>query len=116
MQTIWKFPLRVTDTQTVMMPYGARILCVQTQPDGEDSTVCLWATVYPQARMVERRIYMFGTGHPMPTQHPVPPQYIGTFQLSQGALVFHVFAGGGEPSHTADAEMEREARERGFRP
>lgn len=87
--TIWKYPL--TAASGLRMPQGARLLAVQVQ--AED--VCLWALVDPEAPMVTRTIRVFGTGH---TVRLAPTDtYIGTFQLSGGALVFHVFDGGEAP-------------------
>lgn len=40
-ETIWKFPLEIADSQSVVMPSGARILSAQMQ----GSTLCLWAVV-----------------------------------------------------------------------
>lgn len=83
--TIWKFPLETTDEQVVDMPSGAKALTVQTQ----DGCACLWALVNPDNATVEHRlIRIYGTGHSIPKH---PGDYIGTYQLCNGALVFHVF-------------------------
>ena len=85
MISIWKFELEITDAQSILMPEGAEILCVQNQ----DEIGCLWAKVNPDAENKEERIiYIKGTGH---TFNEDPGKYIGTFQMSQGALVWHVF-------------------------
>jgi hypothetical protein len=84
--TIWKYPL--TAASGLRMPRGARLLTVQVQ--AED--VCLWALVDPEAPMVTRTIRVFGTGHTV--KLAATDAYIGTFQLSGGALVFHAFDGG----------------------
>lgn len=82
---IWKYPLKINDTNTIDMPEGARILCVQIQNGGP----CLWALVDTQSPIkVPRVIETFGTGHPM---NDSLREYIGTYQLHDGALVFHVF-------------------------
>jgi len=83
--TIWKFPIATVDLQKVMMPRGAEILTVQTQVD----TVCLWALVDPSAKSEERLIETFGTGQPIENQQE--REYIATYQLEGGDLVFHVF-------------------------
>ena len=83
MKTIWKFPLQVTDEQSVMMPAGSQPLTVQIQ--GEQ--VCLWALVNPDAEKEDRTVQIFGTGHPV----KVAGDYISTFQMRGGALVFHAF-------------------------
>lgn len=84
MKTIWKFPLVICDTQGVTMPEGAKPLAVQLQGD----TLCLWALVDPDAPKVCNTIDIRGTGHPCPDHLG---EHIGTFQLSGGALIFHVF-------------------------
>jgi hypothetical protein len=85
MKTIWKFPLEVTDVQSVRMPRGARILCVQVQ----GGVPCLWAEVDPQAASEDRTLRIYGTGHPMAEGEQ--RVYIGTFQLVQMEMVFHVY-------------------------
>lgn len=87
MQTIWKFPLLVTDAQEIDMPEGARLLAVQVQGDAP----CVWARVEPQNPTVRRRLYIAGTGHPL---YSDLHEYVATFQLPRHGLVFHVFDGG----------------------
>lgn len=86
-QQIWKYPLRVTDIQTVKMPQSSRILCVQEQ----HGQPCLWALVFPHMENVSRFIEIIGTGHPIEQDGKNARTYIGTFQLHNGELVFHVF-------------------------
>ena len=80
--TIWKFRL----ADIIDMPLGAKPLCVQTQGD----TAFIWAAVNPNLPLAPRRFYVIGTGHPV----GAVGGYLGTYQLSGGALVFHVFEGG----------------------
>lgn len=88
--TIWKFPLSVTDGQTVMMPTGARCLSVQLQE--HNGTLCVWAMVEPTLPTVERRFLMAGTGHPLPDIVAAgQARHLGTVQLDSGRLIFHVF-------------------------
>lgn len=84
MKAIWKFTLGIIDAQSVEMPINAEILCVQVQHD----VPCLWARVDPKARKVQRRIITHGTGHPVPG---TTGEYVGTYQLQDGAFVGHVF-------------------------
>ncbi len=84
MLTIWKYPLQVTDEQTIMMPRDTRILTVQTQ----DDQPCLWAFVDNSREREPRKIRIYGTNHEI---DETPTDYIGTFQVSGGSLVFHVF-------------------------
>ena len=83
-RTIWKWTLAVTDLQALDMPKGAKILSIQTQGQMPQ----LWAYIDPTEPREARTIRIIGTGHPIP-EHP--GDYIGTFQMGGGALVFHVF-------------------------
>jgi hypothetical protein len=86
---IFKWVLTVTDKQSLLMPAGAKILDVQTQGD----SCCLWALCDQNARQEGRYFAIYGTGNPTPDE---PGQYIATFQLASGQLVFHVFETTGE--------------------
>lgn len=92
MRTIWKFRLGSgpRGVSEVEMPAGAQVLCVQAQ-GGEP---CVWAVVDQDAAR-ERRVFLtYGTGH----QHEaIRGKYVGTYQLLDGALVFHVFEQGRIP-------------------
>lgn len=82
---IWKWTLAATDLQTVELPQGAGILSVQMQGDMPQ----LWALCDEKAERKEKRhIAIYGTGNPMPDD---PGDYIATFQMHGGALVFHAF-------------------------
>jgi hypothetical protein len=83
MKTIWKFPLEVTDEQTVEIPSGAQLLSVQNQHE----TACLWAVVDPEAEKKPCVIQIYGTGHPIEEVGT----YLSTFQMHGGSLVFHAF-------------------------
>lgn len=85
--TVYKYQLAVTDEQQVKMPVGAKILCVQRQ----GAFFCIWATVNQTNETTRRRIFVRGTGHPLSGSEGA---YIGTFQIDDGRLVFHVFDGG----------------------
>ncbi len=83
--TIWKFPLELTNEQTLEMPDGAEILCLQLQ----HGIPTIWAKVDPDGYKVKRQVRIFGTGHPIrPT---ASTKYVGTFQAEGGLLIFHVF-------------------------
>ena len=87
MKRIFKYPLPVDDEVVIPMPSGARILTVQAQ----NNLPCVWAVVTPDAEgMEDRRFRVFGTGHPIP-EGTDSLEYIGTFQLHNGRLVFHLF-------------------------
>lgn len=85
-EAIWKFPIELVDEQTVEMPIGAEILCAQVQR----GIICIWAKVKVENKKVGYTIRCFGTGH----EHKViQGRYVGSVQLQQGALVFHIFEG-----------------------
>ena len=94
MKTIWKFPLEVTDEQTVMMPKGAEILSAHVQVsvdvDAAHESVCLWALVDTDAKLQKRVVEIFGTGNPIDIPG-VTHKFIGTVQMRGGSLVWHVF-------------------------
>ena len=85
MQTIWKYELETTDTQEVNIPLGAKILDVQVQ----HGKPCLWALVDTDRRLRKTIISTYGTGHNV--DRTIAKIYIGTYQLSNGDFVFHVF-------------------------
>ena len=85
MQTIWKFPIYVIDSQPVKMPKGAEILTVQLQGD----QIYLWAMVDDGAKPETRIIEVFGTGNPIPVNMGTNRTFIGTFQSPP--CVWHVF-------------------------
>lgn len=81
---IWKWQIEVIDQQTVMMPAGAKLLDVQVQGD----ECCVWALCDPDAEKEPRHLAIYGTGNPMPDE---VGEYVATFQMYDGALVFHAF-------------------------
>jgi hypothetical protein len=81
---IWKWTLAVTDAQVLSMPVGAEVLTVQTQGD----ELQLWALCDTVAAREDRVFEIHGTGNPVSGR---PGKYIATFQMHDGALVFHVF-------------------------
>lgn len=90
-RTIWKFPLTVTDRQKVVMPKGAQILHVASQYE----IPCLWALVDEYAEKEERLFAIFPTGNVR--FDAANAKHVGSFILSGGAFVGHIF----EPIHSA---------------
>jgi hypothetical protein len=87
MKTIWKFPAKVQESFELDMPKGARVLCVQNQGPNNPQ---MWALVDPSAPIERRRFRVAGTGHRMEDDKQFA-DYIGTYQLHDGDLVFHLF-------------------------
>jgi len=83
-KAVWKFEFAVQDEIAIDMPAGAIALTVALQ----FGSPCLWALVDPAAPLVRRRFRLAGTGHP---PGPEVGNYVGSFQLSGGHLVFHLF-------------------------
>ena len=97
MRAIWKFTLQPPAAATSMpttvieMPEGAQILTVQVQ----HGQPCIWAVVDVNAPKRKYEFWIWPTGG----QTDTPPlmakeYYVGTFQLENGTLVFHVFCRG----------------------
>lgn len=84
MRTIYKYPLVITDKQTLTLPANAEVLTVAAQ----HGQPCIWALVDTDAELKPCEISMRGTG--MPCFH-TRGDYIGTAQLLDGKMVLHVF-------------------------
>lgn len=84
-KTIWKFPLEITDAQTVRLPKGAEVLKVDRDPVGDLS---VWAHVDPAAETEDRLLHIVGTGNPMPTAVG-PAEHVGS--VVDSPFVWHVF-------------------------
>jgi len=85
---IWKYGL--DPHQPILMQAGAKILTVQVQA----GRPYIWALVDIDAPQVLRTIETYGTGYQCA---PCIESYIGSFQLDNGALVFHAFDLGEQP-------------------
>lgn len=85
---IHKYPLRFGgEANNISMPRGAQLLHVAAQETPVyAASVCVWALVDPEERMVTRQFLIVGTGHPVPAG-----KYVGTALMDGGALVWHVF-------------------------
>jgi hypothetical protein len=85
MNEVWKFTLEShLNPQQVDMPKGAQIVNVAMQGD----YLRIWAIVDPEAPLEPRKLYVFGTGFPIP-KLTTDLKYRGTAVGSW--LVWHVF-------------------------
>lgn len=86
MPVIWKFPLKITDEQTVEVDkVWVKPLTVQMQ----NGVLCLWAEVSGKARTKRRVVVTIrGTGHSF-VQIESSETYVGTVQ--DGPMVWHVY-------------------------
>ena len=88
MLAVWKYPLPFPtyDEFNLTMQKGAKVLTVQVQGDQP----CIWALIDASAPTEVRRFRVAGTGHWL-EQERACLDYVGTFQLNDGQLVFHLF-------------------------
>lgn len=83
MQTVWKFQIKIEGAQAVMMPPHAQIIHVGLDPTGEP---CVWARVTRSRDVVERTLYLTGTGQDLPEGDN---RHIGSF--NDGRFVWHAW-------------------------
>lgn len=81
---IYKYPLAITDRQTVELGLGDKPLSVQFQ-NGE---LVMWALHHPNDLKQTRTYAIYGTGHPVTHKSG---NYVGTVQQPINGLVWHVF-------------------------
>jgi hypothetical protein len=79
---IWKYPLVITDVQTLTVPIGARFISAAVQ----DGTPVVWAEVNETGPKVDVRIEIIGTGNPVA---PARRQFIGTILMDP--FVWHIY-------------------------
>jgi hypothetical protein len=88
MNAIFKYPIMADGSLVIALPKGAKILDVQAQ----HGNPFIWALVDDEAPKEKRVFEIYGTGHPIKNiTEPTAREYIGTFQLNGGSLVFHLF-------------------------
>lgn len=83
MKRIFKYEIEVKDQITLLMPKNAEIISIQVQR----WKPYLWALIDVDETKTERYFYLFGTG--MEVKDGL--KYIGSFQMYDGDLVFHLF-------------------------
>ena len=83
MKVIYKY--RVEVDEPVILPGDAEILHINSQ----NNAIQLWALVDPSSPDELRKIYIFGTGQPLPDSGGL--EYINTFLMDGGEYVFHAF-------------------------
>lgn len=86
MKTIYKYTLIFADEQEVQIPEGAEFLNLQLQR----GNVVMWFLVDPENEKVTKKVATYGTGHPLRSEIHLS-KYLGSYQLCDGDLVFHVF-------------------------
>ena len=85
MKTIYKYPVKVDDEQIIQMPDDSEILSIQYQY----GRPYIWAMVDTDKPSIPRKFGLVGTGHPCERLNNA--KYVGSFQMQNGALIFHLF-------------------------
>ena len=86
MKTVYKYTIAPDPTQHIDLPNGAEILKVEMQ----QNIPCIWVLVDVDFTHMERRWFrLVGTGQEF--EHDERHQYIGTFLMYEGTLVWHLF-------------------------
>lgn len=86
-RTVYKYPLMITDRQSIAMPTGAEILSVGIDPQGN---LCLWVLVDPTLGPLQMNpfiVHVIGTGNRIPDAHML--KFVGSVTMSP--FVWHVF-------------------------
>jgi hypothetical protein len=84
MRAVFKYPIPLLDNFELDLPVGAQPLSVDVQYGKPQ----MWALVDTSAPTAPQRFRLAGTGHPL-TKDSL--EFVGTFLIEEGALVFHVF-------------------------
>jgi hypothetical protein len=91
---VYKYPLNIIETQTILLPSNAIFLNIQTINSGnliipiEDNIVFLYALVDPNRESKLCEIQICGTGYNIVTDIG---KYIDTFKMFNETLIFHAF-------------------------
>ena len=87
-KTIYKYPLELTDVQTLEVPFGAKVLSTELQ----GHQICVWAivdlTTVEPGPTENLTIRIVGTGNPLP-EKCIESKFLGT--VTMPPFVWHVF-------------------------
>ena len=84
---IWKYAIKVEDSQTLTLPKGSQILSVITQ----NCRAVVYAIVDTETKETEEyAVEIYGTGNE-PIRHDDSYTFLGTIQGAEGVGVCHVF-------------------------
>jgi hypothetical protein len=87
MLKVYKYEIEIKDIFEIEMPSRAKILKVETQYNKP----CMWVLVNPDHELVVRKFRFAGTGHSIEGSNINEYNHISTFQMQDGALIFHIF-------------------------
>lgn len=85
MRTVYKYEVPLDDTFYVDLPKDSKVLSVGVQND----VPYIWVFVDDENEDSRKVFRLAGTGHPIADYLDL--EFIGTFQLRSGNLVFHLF-------------------------
>lgn len=100
-RTIWKFPIAIGPKTTISVPANARV--VLTAIDPASGGPAIWMELNPNARFVDRRFIVHGTGGEIEGDGGYPsPLHVGS--VIDRAFVWHIFEerDGPDPSPTME--------------
>jgi hypothetical protein len=83
---IWKTELQMSPRTSVLLPRAARVLCVQTQ----NERPCVWFEFDEERYGVDEITFFIATTGSQ-FNMPLEAKYLGSFQLSGGTFVGHVY-------------------------
>jgi len=87
MRKIFKYEIPIEDEFELELPKGAQVLTFQIQY----GKPVIWAIIDPEEDIFEKiNFRLFGTGHII-EKNIIPLSYIGTVQMADGQLVWHLF-------------------------
>lgn len=92
MKTIYKYPFEVKDVVKIKVKALEGITSFKDQLlniDVQNGTPCLWCLVDKDAPEWEVTLRIVGTGHPCDDVSKT--DFLGSFMMFEGSLVFHVF-------------------------
>jgi len=89
MITVWKYQVGASDIFYVDMPKGAKVLDVQLQRTLTGRIPQIWALVDTEAPTTRRWFRHTGTNHSI--KESLNLDYVGTYQVEDLRLVFHLF-------------------------
>lgn len=86
MKRIFKYPLPVRDLVFLDLPLGAQVLSVAVQ----EGSIVLYALIDDAEKQTDRQAFrVVGTGHLC--EDVLGMRFLGTVNLHNGALMFHIF-------------------------
>lgn len=85
---IFKYKIEIGGTTELTLPKGAKVLSFQCQRE----VPCIWVLLDADSAEQEKRAFIIiGTGQPITQTALEGLEFIGTAQMAEGALVWHLF-------------------------